>query len=75
MAHLCVNDLKSHMLMMSAAEGFGQLCSAGCLCWVTGRLETVLDAVPEGRYLAGFTCLSHVSGFHSVCVAYMCVES
>lgn len=75
MDDLCVIYVKSHMLMVSAAEGFGWFCSVGCLHWVTGRLETVLDAVPEGRYLAGFTCLSQVSGFHSVCVVYIGLES
>lgn len=75
MAHPCVNYLKRHMLIMSAAKGFGWICSAGCLHWVTERLETVLDAVPEGRYLAGVRCLSQVSGFHSVCVAYIGLES
>lgn len=64
MDDLCVNYVKSHMLMVSAAEGLGWFCSVGCLHWVTGRLETGLDAVPEGRYLVGFTCLSQVSGFH-----------
>lgn len=43
------------ILILSAAEGFWLLwLSVGRLRRVTGRLETVLDAVPEGRYLAGF---------------------
>lgn len=33
----------------------------------------MLDAVPEGRYLAGFTCLSHFSGFSfSLCSLHGC---
>lgn len=45
------------MLTMCTAEGFSWYCSAGCLHWVTGRLQTVLDAVPQGRHLAGVLCL------------------
>lgn len=57
MLHLSVHCLKSCMLMMSAAEGFGWLSSAGSLFWVRGRLE----AAPEGRFLAGVTCLSQLT--------------
>lgn len=46
--------LSPHVLMLNAAEGFWLLgLCVGCLRRVTGRLETALDAVPEGRYLAG----------------------
>lgn len=31
---------------------FGWFCSVGCLHWVTGRVQTVQDAAPEGRLLA-----------------------
>lgn len=44
--------------LMSAAEMFGWFCSAGCLCWVTGRLQMVLDAMPKGRCFARLSYLS-----------------
>lgn len=31
---------------------FAWFCSVGCLHWVTGRVQTVWDAAPEGRLLA-----------------------
>lgn len=36
---------------------FGWFWSVGFCHWVTGRLQTVLDAAPEGRFLAGGTSL------------------
>lgn len=52
---LFVEMLSHHVLILNAAEGFWllRLC-VGWLHRVTGRLETALDAAPEGRYLAGF---------------------
>lgn len=52
---LFVEMLLHHVLILNAAEGFWlpRLC-VGWLRRVTGRLETALDAAPEGRCLAGF---------------------
>lgn len=52
---LFVEVLSHHVLILNGADGFWlpRLC-VGWLRRVTGRLETALDAAPEGRYLAGF---------------------
>ena len=63
MVHLCVKLYgKSHVKWVQLMQMFGWFCSAvclpACLLWFTARLQTALDAVPEGRYLAGVTCVT-----------------